>query len=266
MAGDPETDLPKLLKHVERMSILVNATLARRPEYEDTDHYGFMLLAFFSKQGEHLQSASQLVSAGQHRDATIIARVMLEGLCLLFWCANEPEERPLQWRAYCLVSDWNLLQKRKADGEIIQPGVEENLRERLERHGFRYHTKKARASGPDGLENPYEKTWMLDESGSHIPRGRIFEEIRGAALYPVYEDFSQWIHWTPSGFSETISPTDSGMLYSTSAHAKGAQALAVAFQAVYQTAELVFSHFNFNSTPPLQDLLKDDLSELEIEI
>lgn len=248
------------------MQTLATATLSRALTYDESDHYGFMLLLFYQKHSEHLDSIVTLVERGLFRDATTIARVMIEGLSIIIWSANDREQRPLQWRAFSLVADWNLLQEKKAKGERVDPEQEERLKKQIARYGARYHTKRARTEGPDGLQYPFQKTWLLDSAGKQITRGTVFDEIRGADLYYLYEDFSQWMHWTPSAFGDAIARTDEKLIYNPNAFDRAAQALVVAFHAMLQTTELFYEHFKLECTPTAQELRADFLADIELEI
>jgi hypothetical protein len=57
------------------------------------DHLGFMALQFHGKQLGH---AEAVVVLGDHPDSALIARSMLEGLCLLKWAKQDPSARGLQ--------------------------------------------------------------------------------------------------------------------------------------------------------------------------
>jgi hypothetical protein len=58
------------------------------------DQLGLMIASFGYKQLEHFKSIRLLVDAGQHRDAVVISRVMMEGFIVLNWASLGPE-RPI---------------------------------------------------------------------------------------------------------------------------------------------------------------------------
>ena len=74
---DAEKDLPTLLNHANRVQLLAESTVEKGIKYSETDHFGFMLISFLMKQLEHIRSVSILVQAGQHNDATAIARRLM---------------------------------------------------------------------------------------------------------------------------------------------------------------------------------------------
>jgi hypothetical protein len=247
------------------MLVTAQRVIERGFSYGEADHYAFMLLCFLMKQFEHIRSVAILVDAGQYRDATAIARMMLEGMSTLLWAARDSETRPLQWRAYALVSDWELLKHRKESGEYIDSDHEKQLSERLQKHGPNYFTKSARRDGPDGLDQPFQKTWQLDPTGSQITRSAIFEEIKGSNLIAVYKDFSQWVHWTPRAFGECIErQEDDRTAYNPNAYLSAAQALAVAIQAIIETLRLVYEHFKIESKPNLDELRDEYLKDIDM--
>lgn len=264
---DPKKDLPVLRKHIERMIITTEKVIDRRFSYDESDHYAFMLLCFLMKQSEHLRSVAILVDAVQCRDATAIARMMLEGMSTLMWAACDHTNRPLQWRAYALVSDWELLNDKKANGEYVDSEMEKRLSDRLRQHGPKYLTKRARRGGANDTDWRFQKTWLLDAEGSHITRSSMFEEIKGESLYELYEDFSQWLHWTPRALGNCIERNEDGRTtYNPNSYHQAAQALAVAFLTTLQTLQLVYEHFKIQSKPPLDQLKIDFLKDVGVEI
>ncbi|MDB5986370.1 MAG: hypothetical protein JWR16_1423 [Nevskia sp.] len=256
-----EVDLPILRKHAERLHLTADRVLERGLKGGVSDHFGFMLFSFLVKQQEHVRSVLVLTDAGQYSDTASIARIMIEGLCTLLWCAAEPQERALQWRAYALVSDWSVLQKRKAAGQVVDPDVEQDLRERLAEYGPKYFTKAARKGGADTLDFPYQNTWHLNETGQPIGKGTLFDSVRGKELYSLYEDFSQWIHWTPAGLGVRIEHQEDRTFYNPNAYSTAAQALAAAVQSMLQTLELVYEHFRIDSEPSLKTLQAEYLKD-----
>ncbi|QEM69494.1 hypothetical protein FO488_15915 [Geobacter sp. FeAm09] len=263
---DPEKDLPALRKHVERMIVTTQKVIDRPLNYNEADHYAFMLLCFLMKQSEHVRSVAILVDAAQYRDATAIARMMLEGMSTLMWAACDRTNRPLQWRAYALVSDWELLCEKKANGEDVDLEMEKRLCDRLKRHGPKFLTKRARRDGANDTDWRFQKTWLLDAEGSHITRSSMFEEIKGESLYELYEDFSQWLHWTPRALGDCIVRNEDGRTaYNPNSYRQAAQALVVAFLTTLQTLKLVYEHFKIQSKPPLDQLKMEFLKDIGVE-
>lgn len=158
------------------------------------------------------------------------------------------------------------MQDKKKNGDAINKKAEDKLIDRLKKYGDRFYTKKARKDGAGSLEYPFQKTWLLDSNGSHIPRGVIFNEVKGTELYSLYESFSQWVHWTPRGLGESINQTEEGMSFNPNCYSHAAQSLTIAIQSMLQISELVFDHFDLDSKPILNDLRDSYIKELQLEI
>src|SRR3989339_687799 len=90
-----ERDIPTLRLFVDRLFLLANEAMHTHICYDEADHLAFMSLSFVSKQIDHLKTIRILVDMGQHKDAELIARSMIEGLFLLLWAARDPSTRPL---------------------------------------------------------------------------------------------------------------------------------------------------------------------------
>jgi hypothetical protein len=96
-----------------------------------------------SAQIERLTSIVTLVETGQHKDAGLIARNMIEGMCLLVWAAREPLSRSLLWRSYALVQDLQLLLEKEKAGEKIDQSQKFDIMNQLETYGPNFFSKKA---------------------------------------------------------------------------------------------------------------------------
>jgi Family of unknown function (DUF5677) len=263
---NPEKDMPLLDKHASRFITMADRVIKKGFQYNETNHYEFMLISFLMKQREHARSICILIESGQYLDSTLIARVMLEGLCTLLWATGDREQRPLQWRAYALIADWELMQKKRTAGESIDPEYERELHNRLKKYGAMYLTKKARREGLDNLDRPYQKNWLLNQNGAHIPRSTVFEEVRGTELYSLYEEMSQWVHWTIKGFGETINKSGNCFSFNPNAYQRAAQSYTIMIQALIQTLELVLDQFSLETEPSLNELRDNYLQELDLEI
>ena len=133
-------------------------------QYSEEDHLVFMTLCFLSKQLDHAKSVRTL---GHSRDAILVCRSMIEGLCQLTWAAREPKERPLSWRAFAWVSDWRLMKLNTARG--IPPARDRRAATEaaLAKYGDRFLTAKARATAREGKslpDDPYQRDWKSGET------------------------------------------------------------------------------------------------------
>ena len=121
-----------------------------------------MVLVFFSKQSEHLESLLALTESHPSRDTALVARSMLEGLAQLLWAHQQPEERAKRWKAYAFVADWRLLRQKDEAGERTDPHTRNFIQEGLQRYGDLFLTKKAKRAKQAGQPlpfDPYHDAW-----------------------------------------------------------------------------------------------------------
>lgn len=244
-----ERDLLGLRQWVNRLLTLVNEILANI-QYSEEDHLGFMALCFLSKQIDHMQSIVFLIPS---RDAILVARSMIEGLCQLLWAAREPATLPLQWRAFAWVHDWRVMQAKMARGETVTPERRSAIENALQKYGDQFLTKKAKLARSQQTPlppDPYHKDWR---AGRQIRQ--IFESVEGEDLYrKLYEPFSDWQHWGAGGLGEAIARQGNRIVYSSLSSTDAATALAAAFQCLLQTIKVVDEHLGFGLTPKISEL------------
>lgn len=209
-------------------------------DHGSEEHAGFMALAYVSKQQEHLQSLLVLVSAGQHRDAWLIARTMIEGLAQLRWAhANQPHG-PDEWFWYGVVEDWRQLQKNKGNG-LDDPATEAFADKLLDQYGSNYYTPKAtrKADASQPLpRDPYRRRW------NQLDAAAIFSHIEGSDLYEtIFRVASDWVHWSPRSMFLAITDEGETQKYTKGDPARAAQALAAGILSLLQSLEILDSHF-----------------------
>jgi len=242
-------DLPALRQWVNRLLALANEMI-RDVRYSEEDHLGFMALCFMSKQIDHLQSIATLIPS---RDAILVARSMIEGLCQLLWAAKDPATRPLKWRAFACVHDWRLMQRKTAEGKRIHPKRRTAIEDVLRKYGDQFLTRKAKetrdreaAMPPD----PYHDNWRC---GRQIRQ--ICESVGGEDLYQgLYEPFSDWHHWGVGGLGEAIVRQQNRVTYSSLSLSDSAAALACGFQCLLQTIEFTERHLNIGLASKISGL------------
>jgi|SRR5581483_1022231 len=255
-----ERDIPMLRSFVDRLLSLAHEIFQSPIRYNESDHLGFMSLCFVSAQIEHLTSIVTLVEAGQHKDAGLIARSMIEGMCLLVWAAREPLSRPLLWRSYALVQDFQLLGEKEKAGEKVDPSQKSDIMKQLEIYGENFFTKKAEKAKRKGLpmpQDPYRENW----SGKKIRE--VCGEVQGVLLYDkIYREVSQWIHWTPRGLGSTIHREDDWVRYSHQSAKTAATALRSGFQALIESLTLLDNHLKLGFTNRLRELEDEYIKRL----
>lgn len=209
-------------------------------KYLDDDHLGFMALCFLGKQINHIQSIVTLVP---NRDAILIARSMIEGLCQLLWAAQEPTERPLKWRAFGYIYDWRLQQVKIDRGESIDSSQQKSNELGIQKYGKLFYTKEARSAISQNQPlppDPYHKKWTCG-----IQVKQICDCVDAGNLYKeVYSFFSDWHHWGTAGIGETLSWNEEKVTFYSSSSSSSAMALATGFQCLLQTIDLTNEHLS----------------------
>ena len=242
-------DLPVLLQWVNRLLVLAKEMIVN-VQYSEEDHLGFMALCFLSKQIDHLQSIVTLIPS---RDAVLVARSMIEGLCQLLWVGGDPATRPLQWRAFAWVHDWRVMQAKIAQGEPVDTERRTTIEDALRKYGDQFLTNKAKVARNRGdplPPDPYHANWRC---GRQIRQ--ICESVGGEDLYRgLYEPFSDWHHWGVRGLGEAIVRQGNRVIYLSLSPADSAAALASGFQCLLQTVELTDRHLGIGLASKISEL------------
>ena len=198
---------------------------------DEENHLGVMAITFSAKQAEHLISIQILVRERRYADASIIARVMIEGMALLLWSAKSPNDRPRDWRSYALVFDLETVRAKQAAGEKVDTEFEEELLKRLAVEGAQFLKKDANPKEPDS----YKPRWHLGEDKKGVTITAILRELANAVIVDLYGDLSDWIHWNAKGIGGGLKRDGNVVHVSWTTNNWGALALAAGFQALFQS-------------------------------
>jgi hypothetical protein len=214
----------------------------------EDDHFGFMAALFLCKQVEHARSIHRLAT---RRDVVLIARSMVEGLCLLLWARDG--DRALRWRAFAYIHDWRLMKRRASEGESIDPQHRARIESSLASLGSMVLSPKARKAMANNLPtpgDPYERHW---HAGFSL---RQFCEEHGVKqLYTeAYDPFSDWHHWGVGGLGGAIKRSSDLIQYDRESLDDCAVSLAASFQCILQTTQVVSERFDLALENSLADL------------
>jgi hypothetical protein len=206
-------------------------------EPEDWDNLCFMAACFVCRQIDHMTAVLTLVDKGLDSEALVLGRSMLEGMIQLLWAAQEPEERPLRWRAFSLIEDWRLAQQDDRTSITVEKDQWRALDARVRSEGVPFLTQRAKnaiASGNPPPPDPYHANWF----GGRKTRD-LFEQTSGAELWSLYGRASESIHWTPRGLGSSLIRQEGSIVYSGVDPSKAATALACGIQSVLQTSQIL---------------------------
>lgn len=236
-AMDRAVDGQRMRQRIAEL-LAVARGMTDRVEIKRDDDFALMALCYLSKQIDHAQSVIML---GESPDTVLIVRAMLEGLCQLKWAAQTREARAKRWRDFVWVHDWRALRARMAQGEPCDVAVVATIQEGLDEFGSTF-LKEGRTVPVDvnvQQGDPFHPSWTCTGVD------RIFGAVGGEALYAVYKSFSDWQHWSMGGIGRSLSPSPDGMNYLARDSRWELAALALTFQCLWETAELVNGHLNF---------------------
>jgi len=216
-----------------------------------------MALGFTCAQVEHLKAVCTLVDAGYHKDAALIVRSMIEGLCRLKWAAQKQEERPRLWRMFSIIDDFRIVHP---EGWKTNPKLAEELDKKLKEYGPLFYTQKAKRAIKKGKPLPKDPYWP-DWTGHKIRK--ICRDAGAEELYfHIYRNVSCWVHWSPRGIGQWLEVEGHQVRYKTHVPDVAATALAVGFQALLETALLLDLKLELGFSKPLQQLRAEYIREL----
>src|SRR3989442_468384 len=115
----PAEKIDKFVQFAEELINLAGEFFRDRIKCGDEDYLGVMAITFSAKQAEHLISIQALVRERRYSDASVIARVMIEGMALLLWSTKSPVDRPRDWASYALVMDLATLRAKQEAGQEV---------------------------------------------------------------------------------------------------------------------------------------------------
>ncbi len=252
-----ERDVPRLQDHARQLHALASEA-TRDVRYRADDDFAFMALSFLSKQLDHLQA---ILLLGLHRDATLIARSMLEGLSQLLWSTADKAGRARRWRNFAWVHDWRVMQAHVARGDSVDALLQQRIEDALHEQGAQFLTAKARRARDKGKEMPNDP-YLINWTGLGV--AQLSRETKGEDLYKwIYSTFSDWHHWNTGGLGQAVEHHENQVTYSSPSPTQTATALAVAFQCVMQTLEIVNGHLELGMDLRMQTLLDRFLSAPE---
>ena len=269
MPGDANNktvrDLPKLLALTGSLVEFTEKLLAEPIRYSEDDHLAFMGLLSVSQQLQFLKSIRLLVENNLGASAGLIARAMLEGMYLFLWCAKDSPSRPLQWRAFSLVKDFRLMMHKGTKGEVVDPAREGKILDGLGKYGdalLNNKGREARKKGKQPLLNDYITKWPS------VSKKQMFEEVEeveGSLLYQeVYSYMSDLTHWDIASFAGRIRRGSQVVCFlEDSSRTESATALAVGYQSLLQSIELLDSHLRLKKGQGISDLKQQYIATLQ---
>jgi hypothetical protein len=241
-------------------------TFSNTLKWNNSDNYGLLTLTFLIKQHQHIKSVIALVNAECYLDASAISRMMLEGMTLLKWVRIRKDERASLWKAFIIVSDWKLLLEKKTKNEFFDDVDENRIRQLMREYCSPFFTKKARENGIDSVEQLFQETWLI-ENGQKLSLKKIFEEICEEDIFKnLYQESSQWIHWTPSGILKFVTPSKEKLRIDFQSIRDAELACIIAIFSMAKTILIFSEHFKLSYESEVEKLYLEIIEEFDLKI
>lgn len=254
---------PVFIRYCKKLFEIGEGLFEKSIPFETDDHFSFMALAFVNKQLVHMRSLILLAENMHFPDSKLIARSMIEGMAVILWAADRPDERGLRWRAYAIVSDYKLIIDKKMRGESIELKREKELEEKLREFGMDY-LKGKNPSELDFTNDPFRSDWRFDDDGRKIQALTLFQKIDGESLYSVYQEMSDWIHWNPRGVGIYLNRDADGLQFNWENYDSIALSLACGFQALLQSLDVFNDRLKLGAEKKLKEISKNYINELAL--
>jgi hypothetical protein len=258
-------ELPVLRRYLDRLLGLLTDALSSDLSHHTSPHFPFLVFNLACKQLTHVKSLIVLADAGQDRDTVLIARAMSECLVLELWASKQPEERAWLWRAYALVHDYRLLQKKKSAGIPVSAEDSERITRRaLAEAGalLRKNARAALANGKPMPDNPFQFKWHVDATGRPLQVRELFEDAGLGDAYQLYSGFSDWVHSNAVAFGTAVQWEGRTHTYQHSWPPDVAASFAVAATALAHSIELLVDTFKLPPTLRPRELWQNLEAEL----
>ncbi len=240
----------------------VDANVASQRFMSDEDDFAFISLAFLHKFLLHAESVSLLCAEGLVSDAGIIARSMLEGLIYLAWMDKDKQVRARKYRHFAAVEDFRQIRKAEKRGANLPKEVHERTNVLLQSLDDSFLNRKAKSNQLKPADDPYQKGWNYDENGVRVEIRDMVREIGDELLKELYDDLSQWSHWTIQGVGRNLKRTDKSVRMSAGNEYDAIRAFSSVVIALVGAAIAVDNHFSGKHAAVLDSFRSELVAEL----
>ena len=236
----------------------------RRIRYRSEDTFGLMALCYVSKQLDHARSLGRLLEDPPSRDASVIARSMLEGASYLQWGVLEKVDRAEQWLEFTAVEEWRRLRDADLIGLEVTPEERLSIEEAIKNHGDRFLTKDAKKKKNQRKSlpgNPYIPSWI------GMSFGTVVEKTKSEDLRIIYSLMSHSVHWGPGSVRSYLIPKNGDTLeYRAISFPDAASAGGWGIICLLQTAGIAAEHFELDDLAALIRRFYADYDELHSSV
>lgn len=191
-----------------------------------------MATVYAGAQQEHLVSVLVLEEAGQHRDAWVISRSMIEGMAQLTWAMSGDLSGCTEWYGFLMVESWRQMKDNKANGRPVDPTERCRVTRYLRAHGQAYFSDYANREAKRGRpmpDDPYRAQW------NSLSAWDVFKAIDLQPRYrSIYVPASGWLHWNPLELIRALEPSSRGQSFTVTDPRRGATGVMVAIASLIE--------------------------------
>ena len=261
-------DLSKILAmsqlHAAEIYEYVDAHVAKPRKICEQDHFAFVAHSFLHKQVAHARSINLLMEAGLSSDALILSRVMLEGLIYIAWMYEDSDKRAKKYRAFALIEDFRRIRDRDKRGLMVTKEQREMVETRLNELGPEYRSKAARSKAFSHHDDPFQPSWNYDDQGAKIQISAMAEELGDKNLKALYDELSQWSHWSTHGIAHSLVRTETTVRIASGNVRDAIRACQVVAMSLSGTAIALSSHLKLGFEQELQAMRSKLATELRV--
>lgn len=245
---DAERDLPELEVWSDKLMKMAKGVMESDSLRLTKEPFRLFCLAFLTRQFDHVGS---LVALHGHRDMTLIARSMLEGMAILMWVSKDAASRAALWRDFIYVHDWRMYRRHRREGKPVNEEEWNQVLEGLEATGAEFYSPKARdrlSSGETLPADPYRGNWIGKKYY------KLFDDIDLMDWYrKFYAPFADWHHWGSASLLNSLSFGDDGVTYSGAREDDTVYALLIGISSLHVTLQLANVELNLEIGPELDE-------------
>ena len=135
---------------------------------------------------------------------------------------------------------------------------------RLNEFGPEYRRKASRTKGHSHDDDPFQPRWNYDDHGAKIKISAMAEELGDKNLKPLYDELSQWSHWSVDGIAHNLIRTENAVQITSGNVRDAIRTCQVVAMSLSGTAIVLSSHLKLGFETDLQAMRSKLATELGV--